>query len=453
MTAQTIALNRFGLGGRLDEAPPVNPRAWLLSQAAGPAPLQRELHGLPDSQDILQTMQQRRRTQRQARGVTGGHVHDELRRLNDKIRGYHLDQIGRRILLATRTAAPFRERLVHFWANHFAVSTNKRPVLGLAGAHEFEAIRPYVDGSFATLLKSAVLHPAMLLYLDQFISVGPRSAVGKGSRSRRGLNENLAREILELHTLGVDGGYTQDDVVELARALTGWTVPRIASDDEEAGSEARFNPQWHEPGNRRVLGKHYPDGGAELAHAILDSLARHPSTARFVAIKLARHFAADDPPEKLVTALERAFLESDGDLPTVYRALVLAPEPWEQVFAKYRSPWDWIIAAERASPPRSEDEALKPGLIDQLGQPVWSPSSPAGWGDTVQAWAAPDGLLKRVELAPRLAQRAAQIDVEQEVGNLFPGALSESTARGLAGAESAVQAFALLLSSPEMMRR
>ena len=226
----------------------------------------------------------------------------------------HVPQIG------------FGERLAMFWANHFAISAAKGPhVRVIAGAFEREAIRPHVFGRFADMLLAVETHPAMLFFLDNQQSFGPNSVAGQNRK--RGLNENLAREILELHTLGVNGGYTQDDVTSLARIITGWTV---------VGREGRLGPPGtfaffanaHEPGDQRLLGKTYVDAGFEQGRAALMDLARHPATATHVAVKLARHFISDDPPKALIDKLATTFKATEGDLAAVSTALVEAEESW-----------------------------------------------------------------------------------------------------------------------------
>ena len=230
----------------------------------------------------------------------------------------------------------FVERLVAFWSNHFAVSVAKSNELRVAaGPFEREAIRPNVLGKLGALLRAAESHPAMILYLDNQNSIGPDAAPGKFAG--RGLNEDLAREILELHTLGVGSGYSQADVIELARILTGWSV---AGPDSEAGQPGAFlfKPNWHEPGVRRFLGKTYAENGVDQGHAALDDLVRHPATARHIATKLVRHFVADNPPADLVEALARRFLDSDGNLAVVASALVCDDRAWIAKPTKIRTP-------------------------------------------------------------------------------------------------------------------
>ena len=224
--------------------------------------------------------------------------------------------------VAARTAEiGFVERLVWFWSNHFCVSSFVVPFT--AGGYEREAIRPHVLGRFADMLVASASHPAMVQYLDNARSVGPKSVAGLIVKV--GLNENYARELLELHTLGVRTGYTQDDIISLAKVLTGWTILPAATNPEH-GVEFVFNPRIHEPGPQTVLGKTYAEVGMNQGRAVLADLARHQSTAVHVGRKLARHFVADDPPESLVARLAQRFHDSDGDLKEIARALVEAPE-------------------------------------------------------------------------------------------------------------------------------
>ncbi len=368
--------------------------------------------------------------------------------------------VAARTMAALTGDAPFVERLVHFWANHFAVSTEKFEVMALAGPMEFEAIRPHVLGSFADMLNAVERHPAMLLYLDQAVSIGPDSpfAVRK-TRRRTGLNENLAREIMELHTLGVRSGYNQADVTEFARAMTGWTVAGIGrgpgariQDDSRAGAFL-FLDDVHQPGDRTVMGKLYPAAGEAQAQAVLSDLAVHPATATHIATKLARHFAGDTPPPAMVARLKTAFLKSGGDLPTVYRALVASPEAWVTQPVKFKSPWEWYVSTQRALGTTTVQPGVTVGMMNQLGQPIWQPGQPIGYDDIAAAWAGPDAIMRRVEAAERFAARAGPVDARALAPILFPASLSPTTAQGLSRAESPAQALALLLVAPESLRR
>jgi uncharacterized protein (DUF1800 family) len=453
MTTESIALNRFGLGARPDDSPPADPRRWLLSQLDSFDPLPAPWRALPRTPQLAAGWVAHQRALRQTPREQRSSLLEAWR---DSEGATYRGAIGARVASALQTPTPFAERLVHFWANHFAVSVDKRPVISLAGSFEADAIRPHVMGRFEDLLLAAVRHPAMLVYLDQARSTGPDSMAGRRARLRQrnnaGLNENLAREILELHTLGVRSGYTQDDVTEFARALTGWTLPEDGEGDE-APAPFRFAPALHEPGSRRVLGRSYAAGGEDQARAILRDLAAAPATAEHIALKLARHFVADEPPAALVLRLADTFRRSGGDLPSVYRELVQAAETWAPGPGKFKSPWDWSISCLRALGRREMPEQQVANLLNQLGQPVWRPGSPAGYGDTGAAWAAPDALLRRVEVAQRLgAQAGAAVDARALAPKVLPN-LGEGTRQAIARSDSPATALALLFASPDFLRR
>lgn len=466
MSDASIALNRFGLGGKAGQMPPADPRRWLLDQFARFDPRPAPIAALPDGPALIAMLREAQDERKERKGEA--QAADAEAQMKGKRKGgtpgpfrdlreQYVAAVGARTAVALASDTPFAERLVHFWANHFAISVDKIAVVGLAGAFEFEAIRPHVFGSFGAMLNAVERHPAMLLYLDQAQSVGPNSRLGARAAQRgrtRGLNENLAREILELHTLGVRTGYSQADVTEFARALTGWTVGGLGRLAALRGSGAgfAFAEPIHEPGTRTIIGKRYGQSGEAQAQAVLNDLAVHPATARHIATKLARHFASDDPPPALVAKLEQAFLTSRGDLPTVYRALIQSTEAWN-TGAKFRTPWEWAIGALRATGVTSLPGATAAGAFQQLGQAVWKPGSPAGYDDVAASWAGPDALYRRIEVAQRIATRASTADARQLGERLFPGALSEGTRSAITRAESGEQALALLLASPEMMRR
>lgn len=434
-----LALVRFGLGAGptgLSETGS-DPREWLLDQLTGPP---ATFSGLPRSAEVVQEALRRRGRGKEARKA-----------LRKEHRALYQREAAQRAVHQATTDRPFRERWVAFWANHFTVSVRRQEVLGLVGAYEREAIRPHVLGRFADLLRAVVQHPAMLLYLDNVRSIGPESEAGRG-RDRRGLNENLAREILELHTLGVDGGYTQDDVIALARLLTGWSVPAEWYRRTDTGFW--FHEGAHEPGPKTLLGTVYAQGGLAEGEAALDALARHPATARFVAHKLAVHFVADDPPASLVRRLERSFLDTDGDLAALARTLVTAPEPWQAPLTKIKQPWAWVASVVRSLGGAEDGEPLVKAQA-RLGQPVWAATSPAGWDDAAPAWIGPEALMKRVDLASRAAQGVAEFGLEPTAlaeAALGP-LLSAPTREAVAGARHPVQALAVLYASPDFQRR
>jgi uncharacterized protein (DUF1800 family) len=346
----------------------------------------------------------------------------------------------------------FTERLVAFWSNHFCISANKGELARMwAGSFEREAIRPHVLGRFADMLKAVEQHPAMLFFLDNQESLGPDSRAGQNRK--RGLNENLAREIMELHTLGVDGGYSQDDVTSLARIITGWTFAGRQGQLGAPGSFA-FNANAHQPGPQALLGKVYENSGVAQGEAALADIARHPSTAKFIATKFVRHFVADDPPPALVARLQDVFRKSDGDLRAMTLALVDSDEAWQAPLTKVRSPYEFLVATGRLLARIPEDPGLYLGGLNQLGQPLWSPAGPNGFPDSNAAWAAPEGMKLRLDISAQVASRlGANIDPRDLLEFAAADAASPETRRTIERAESRQQALALLLMSPEFQRR
>jgi uncharacterized protein (DUF1800 family) len=356
-----------------------------------------------------------------------------------------LDEAKARFDAAIRAEIGFVERLVWFWSNHFCVNADATV---MAGGYEREAIRPYVLGRFADMLQAAEGHPAMLLYLNNALSIGPSSVAGVNRD--RGLNENLAREILELHTLGVRTGYSQADVTNFAKILTGWTIRETVSDPDHGG-EFVFLRRAHEPGPQTVIGHDYPDTGVGQGRAVLADLARHPTTARHVTTKLARHFVADEPPPALVDRLVSRFLDTDGDLKEVVRALVAAPEAWAPEQAKIKLPDEWIVATLRATGLKGDIQRIVGGL-NLLGQPLWRAPAPKGFPDGNAAWL--DGLTQRLDIANTFAQRVADRLDPQAITETAIGPLaSAETRRAIDRAESKPQALTMLLMAPEFLRR
>jgi uncharacterized protein (DUF1800 family) len=346
----------------------------------------------------------------------------------------------------------FVERLVTFWSNHFCISAGKGELGRMwAGSFEREAIRPHVLGRFAEMLKAVEQHPAMLFFLDNQQSLGPDSRAGQNRK--RGLNENLAREIMELHTLGVGGGYTQDDVTSLARIITGWT---FAGRQAKLGAPGTFvfNENAHQPGEQRLLGRIYPDPGLAQGEAALADIARHPSTAKFIATKFARHFVADDPPPALVARLQDSFRKSDGDLKLLATTLVDSEEVWRAPPSKIRSPYEYLVATGRLIGQIPDDPSRYLGGLNLLGQPLWTPAGPNGFPDSNAAWAAPEGMKLRLEIAAQVASRVSEnVDPRDLLELVAANAASAETRRTIERAESRQQALALLLMSPEFQRR
>ncbi len=346
----------------------------------------------------------------------------------------------------------FVERLVVFWSNHFCISANKGELGRMwAGSFEREAIRPHVLGRFGDMLKAVEQHPAMLFFLDNQQSLGPDSRAGQNRK--KGLNENLAREIMELHTLGVGGGYSQEDVTTLARIITGWTFAGRQAQLGTPGSFV-FNANAHQPGPQHLLGKVYEDNGVGQGEAALADIARHPSTAKFIATKFARHFVADDPPPALVARLQDVFRKTDGDLKALAMALLDSDEAWRAPLTKMRSPYEFLVATGRLLARIPEDSGPYLGSLNVLGQPLWTPAGPNGFPDTNAAWAAPEGMKLRLDVSAQLASRlGANIDPRDLLELVAADAASEDTRRTIDRAESRQQALALLLMSPEFQRR
>ncbi|MBK8375381.1 DUF1800 domain-containing protein [Sphingorhabdus sp.] len=467
---EAIALNRFGLGATPGSALGANPHKALLNQFDSFDPRPPLIAAQPARAELVSALSEVReeKQQRKAAAQTDMAADAEKTPLPARraVRKDYVSAVHARLQTALSSPTSFAERLVHFWANHFAVSIEKIAIFGLAGNFEFEAIRPHIFGRFANLLHASTYHPAMLLYLDQAQSVGPNSKIAQrvGARGKRdiGLNENLAREILELHTLSDRSAYSQTDVTEFARAMTGLTVGGLGrarfqrlTGNSKPG-EAVFVEAMHEPGKRTIVGQTYAQGGEKALGAILSDLSTNRATARHIATKLARHFVADLPPATLVAKLEASFLKTGGDLPSLYRTLIEAPESWAPQQAKFKNPWEWTVSALRAlgvtEMPGREQAAV--ALFNQMGQPVWKPGSPKGYGDVAADWAGPAGLLRRVETAGRFARLAAnRVDARNLAPDILGDALTKTTAEHIARAESPEQGLALMLVAPEFLRR
>ena len=472
-----IATNRFGIGARPGDANRVgdDPAGWLEAQIDLPTP-RAPGNVRPASADVLVQTSELRLARQAAQSRASGEPvavdRESVVEFGQFINQSYQAQANQLYADAIASDAPFRERLVLFWANHFAVSAEKQPIGAIAGHYRNEALRPNVAGNFRDLLRAAIQHPAMLLYLDNQQSIGPGSLLGsRANRNdrRTGLNENLAREILELHTLGVDGGYTQDDVIEFSKVITGWSVggqpegnpARLGAmagrlggpADNGRPGEFAFRGALHEPGSKTILGKRFNEDGVEEGEAVLDFLAGRPETARFLATKLARHFVADSPPEALVDTLAKTYLDNDGQLAPVYRALIKSDESWREPLAKYKSPQEFLISTWRAlgtTPPPNQVVQL----ATQLGQRPMTPGSPAGWPDIADHWASGDSLLKRVEFATTFSATIGdRVDAAARLDEILGDVAGTPTRNGVRRAESGAQAIALLFASPEFQRR
>ncbi len=398
---------------------------------------------------------ERRDVQRALRDAEDPALRARLQEINRADRDDSFAEL--RAMMARLAYAPagFAERLVRFWANHFAAQTRGGVLRAGRVAMIEDAIRPNMTGTFQALLRAAILHPVMLVYLDQTVSVGPFSRVGR--RRGRGLNENMAREVLELHTLGRTGGYTQADVTQFARLLTGLAVSL------EEGFH--FEPRIAEPGILEIFGKRY--GGRPMTlghiHDVLDDLALRPETADHLALKLARHFVADTPDPQLVAHMSASYLHSGGALMALYRAMLEHPAAWGAPLSKTRAPFEVMAAALRALDlPRAmvtdltsrQTRFFLAHPLEAMGEPFEQVPSPAGYGEEAAYWVTPQGLAARIDWAMELAQRLPDTpDPRDFVEIAMADAASDTLRRAARGAETRAQGIGLILSAPEFNRR
>lgn len=484
-----IALRRFGLGARSGDIAKVgaDPRGYVLASfdrrneillddpdleashvtfaAAAVAQQQQRLARLITRENVLSSAQQAIATNSKIDNTEQRAAARAQRPLTDmeqktlvkpplqkagRIRVENfVDEATVRFRHQATTDVAFPERLAMFWSNHFCVMARGQ-VRGIAGAYEREAIRPHVLGRFVDMLKAAEQHAAMLIYLDNQVSFGPNSPAGK--TQKKGLNENLAREILELHTLGVDGGYTQTDVTNFARIITGWTVAGLNIAGATAG-KFFYAALRHEPGDWAVLGNTYPNRGMQTGLDCLETFARHPATARHIARKLASHFVADDPPPTLVAKLEKSFRDSDGSLSEVSRTLVTSDEAWAPEAKKLLPPVDLVVALSRSLPyTTGAGEMLR--LANQLGQPLWQPSSPKGFPDDDNGWTNPSALNERLRIAEQVARVLDKAADPRQLAEAVLGPdMHSETRQAIARSETREQGLELLIMSPDFQRR
>lgn len=527
-----IAANRFGLGPAPGEMDRIgrSPKDWLFAQLEGDRAQPDEFEGFLSAAELWDTFIYRYTrvlSMDAALKAAGEAGHDLVRnmvagRKNDILYGWvtwvkenRIVEFGVRTNVALTTDEPFRERLVHFWSNHLVVPAGKQQSAVLLGAYEREAIRPYVTSKFSDMLLAAIKHPAMLGFLDNFRSIGPNSEFGRAQEL--GLNENLAREILELHTLGVEGGYTQEDVIELAKGITGWsmwplgidleTQRELAADPDRTRGEFHFYAHWHEPGPRVLLGKTYDQPGIAKGEAMLADLARHPNTARFLATKLARHFTVDEPPGEIVDRLAKAYLAHDTDLAKMTEALVETDLAWSTFGQKLKQPIDYIYSVRRALgltinggkvPPQTRyvfedyphEDSLwvwyftdSYGLIEDrtrvrksirsprqkagfetlrlmadahaMGQTPTIAPGPQGWYDRWSDWNDADSIMKRLEWAATTARESDNRagDPRAFLNRVLGAAASSDLSKTVTRAATRAQGLALVLASPEFQRR
>ena len=335
-------------------------------------------------------------------------MREARRELMQKYRG-RMDGTPQEVVQELQSAKIFRaiyserqldEVMADFWMNHFNVFAGKGPVKFMVGEYERDVVRPRAWGKFEDLLRATAESPAMLFYLDNWLSADPNAPAFRQAR-KRGLNENYAREIMELHTLGVDGGYTQKDVTEVARCFTGWTI----RNPRQARTQFFFNERIHDHGKKVVLGHQIKSSGKNEGDQVIHLLATHPSTARFISYKLARRFVSDEPPQALVDRAAATFRKTDGDIRAVVKAIVTSPEfgsPAARA-AKVKTPFEFVVSAARASGAEVDDARALAGRLAAMGMPLYLQQPPTGYKDTADAWVSTSGLLARLNLALDLA--------------------------------------------------
>lgn len=434
------ALNRFGLGGAPGEAEKIGsyPEAWLKRQIRRGLPTPEPLRHYPSTARILGDIH---------RVDKNGSLKSQT--IADYGRTFTYEMIDRANLHLT-TELPFYERMVMFWSNHFTTA-RKGSLYPALAAFEREAIRPQTFGKFEQMLIDVIRHPVMLLYLDNDSSIGPNSPHGLKYGGR--INENLAREILELHTLGVDGGYTQTDVIEFARALTGWT---LNADHPKADKKTGFyfDESLHEPGWKTVCGRRFRGTGYTEAISILRHLRRLPATAKHIATKLARHFVSDDPPASAVERLEKVFKQTHGDLAAVSRTLFSMNEIWDTPLAKVKTPYEYFISIMRAM---GQTEVKPQNLMRPMeamqNMPFDAPS-PAGWPDIASYWIGPGSLMRRLEWVHAQSRYWVADNAPLETMDMTIGPVAdEMTRHVIMEAPTPTDGLALVFASREFQRR
>ncbi|HEY0953424.1 MAG TPA: DUF1800 domain-containing protein [Roseateles sp.] len=477
------ALNRLGYGPRPADAAAIaaqGARPWLerflddqLNPRRLPQPegLAATLAGLDvlrlGQAELLGRYREAVKAAREARREKARGMSPETEALNavrDKVRPLVVQAGTARLSRALLSQAQLEEVLAEFWFNHFNVFAGKNAVGVLVADYEQRAIRPHVLGRFRDMLGATARHPAMLIYLDNAQSVV--AGYQPPQRARRllaqrpelkarlpqGLNENYARELMELHTLGVDAGYSQRDVTELARMLTGWGLDSRKALIGGTGDLFTFDARKHDAGPKTWLGQAVRGAGQAEGEQALDVLAAHPATARHLAFKFAQAFVADEPPPALVTRLADNFRVTGGDLREFTRTLLHADEFWsrEAYQAKFKTPYQYLLSSLRALelPPANPQNLLT--ALAQAGQPLFGAQTPDGYRNTAAAWRNPEALTQRVQLAMTLGQRSGVSP--QQLGATLGASLSEPTRRTLA-AEPPAQQVALLLASPDFMKR
>lgn len=445
ISRENIAVNRFGYGARDDELAQAkaDPKKWLSSQ------LQtiQFSDNQPNSDDIFVAhakFQKQKKLMKQQQKQ----AQDKNKMIKSAARKTYMKMSAASLKQAITSKHSVSWRLLDFFSNHFSVSTSGRLMVGLSPTLEREAIAPNLLGNFEELLLAVEQHPAMLIYLNNEKSFGANSRMAK--KRKIGLNENLAREIMELHTLGVDGGYSQIDVIELAKGITGWSVKNTK---KEHGTGFVFRVYGHEPGARILLGKKYAQRGIMQGQQMLRDLAMHPSTAKYVCTKIAHHFVSENPAQSLIEKMQKTWLNNQGNIKQVMLTLFDAEEAWLESPQKFKTPREFVISSYRAiAPNRINDRTLFNSLTN-LGQMPFNAGSPAGFSDEESDWLGASALMARVEWSSLVSAQVKRINAEQVMATALGSSISQNTYQMVMRAESRQQASTLLLMSPEFQRR
>ncbi|TLU66393.1 DUF1800 domain-containing protein [Thalassotalea litorea] len=440
-----IATNRFGYGARQGEMQKAqrDPKGWVIGQLKtvefDPS--------LPGSDEVLHAFyqyQQQQRKKKSNQNIDFGD--DEIPKNFSRKTLQNASADG--LIRSIQSSDSVSWRLLDFFSNHFSVTANNRLMAGLATTLEREAIAPNLIGRFEDMLLAITKHPAMLMYLNNERSFGPNSLAAK--KRGKGLNENLAREILELHTLGVDGPYSQQDVIELAKGISGWSVKHPK---REEGNGFVFRNYGHEPGKRTLLGRSYRQNGMSQGEQMLRDLATHPATAKHICRKLAFHFVSENPPKSLLDKMQQTWRETDGNIKSVMTTLFRADESWIAEPQKFKTPREFVISSYRAFGIREVKQNSFRYSLNNLGQQPFNANSPAGYSDKNEDWLGPSALMARIDWSAMVGGYQKWQKIEKILSTSLGSQVSQHTYNSVMRAESREQSIALFLMSPEFQWR
>ncbi|WP_163935007.1 DUF1800 family protein [Paraferrimonas sp. SM1919] len=447
--ATYIALTRFGLGINPSLSPThiTHPKSWLLEQCQSPLLLQQGLSSTDSLKSIFRYRQLKAANKKRRLNQDEQQQFKQLQLLPRKNLIKHATEVAH---LAIHSASGIQLRLFDFFSNHFSITTHNKFMKFIAPSFEQEVIAAHLNHRFEDMLLASCQHPAMLVYLNNELSIGPDSFAGK--KKTKNINENLAREILELHTLGVEGPYNQQDVEQLALALTGWSIPK-AQDD--FSSPFLYRKGFHQPGPKTLLKITFRQKDHKQAQEMLKMLANHPATAKHISYKLAQYFISDKPEPKLVNKLTQSYLASRGHIPTLMKALIEAPECWQPIAQKFKTPREFVISSLRASNTQNGLAKKWLPILKSLGQLPFQAGSPAGYSVQQVDWLSPNNMYIRANFAYELAARwqTKVKSVQSLVDTLFANHVSQHSSTHILRAETKQQALTMILMSPEFLKR